>query len=159
MAYQIQDDLYVSEKIRTPFYLGQTLQYSLGRRGDTYTILTFPKGLYSAIVLDVYIRSEEQPYAGVYAQQTVSILINTTTETNTNINPYYGQIYTSTTTTALGPGAIGTPPNYDDMIFTPNSIIYSSQLVGENMLIKATNDIAYEYTLTYEYIARAFLAG
>ena len=163
MAYQIQDDLYVSKTIAAPIYLGQPrIAYSLGRRGDTYTILTFPKGTYSSIILDVYISSEEDPYAGIYALQTVSILINTpSNETDLNINPYYGQIYTSITTTAMGPGVLEGPPNYTGTVplLTSDSVLYSADIIGEDMSIKITNNFEYDGVLTYEFIARGFLSG
>jgi hypothetical protein len=158
MAQQIQDSLSVSDSITTPFYLGRPLQVGI-QENYTETILTVPKTSYSALIMDVYLRSEQYPYAGKYALQTVHILINTPQDENIVVNPYLGQVYITSTTNASGPGAQGGPPDYNDPLFTTDSIVYSSEISGNNLLIKLTNNIRDIGVITCESIVRAFISG
>ena len=161
MAQIIDDSLNVLETISTPIYLGKRLQTGINVN-QTETILTLPKWTYSAISMDVYLRSEQNPYAGLYALQTVYILINTPQESNTETNPYYGQVFITANTVASGPGALGTEADGYLPVFNPESIIYSADTTGENnILIQLTNNTrgAGVGVMTCETIVRSFIAG
>lgn len=160
MAQIIDDSLNVLETISTPIYLGKRLQAGINV-GETITILTLPKWTYSAISMDVYLRSEQYVHAGLYALQTVYILINTPQEENLQTNPYYGQVFITANTVASGPGALGNEENGYLPVFNPETIIYSADTSGANLLIKLTNNTkdAGVGVMTCETIVRSFIAG
>lgn len=160
MATQkIEDNLYVSGSISAPIYIGDNGTLGGINEGQTATILTIPKGQYAAIVLDVYLSSEQYPEQSMYALQTVHILIHTNTDPNTGTNPYYGQVFINAITNASGPDALGgEAARFEDAIFTSNTIEYTADTTGENILIQLTHNAPGAGVITCQTVVRSFIA-
>jgi hypothetical protein len=156
MATQkIEDNLYVSGSISSPIYVGYNGALGGINQGQTATILSIPKGTYAAVVLDVYLSSEQYAEQSMYALQTVYILIHTYTDP---LNPYFGQVFINATTNASGPDALGgEAARFEEPVFTSDTIDYTADTSGENILIKLTNNST-GGVITCQTVVRSFIA-
>jgi hypothetical protein len=160
MATQkIEDNLYVSGSISSPIYIGDNGALGGINEGQTATILTITKGQYAAIVLDVYLSSEQYPEQSMYALQTVHILIHTYSDSDLNVNPYYGQVFINAVTNASGPDALGgAEARFESPIFTTDTIEYTADTSGETILIKLTHNAIGAGVITCQTVVRSFIA-
>jgi len=156
MATQkIEDNLFVSGSISAPIYIGDNGALGGINQGQTATILTIPKGQYAAVVMDVYLSSEQYADQSMYALQTVYILIHTYTDP---LNPYFGQVFVNAVTNASGPDALGgAAARYESPVFTSDTIEYTADTTGENILIKLTNNST-GGVITCQTVVRSFIA-
>jgi hypothetical protein len=132
-----------SDSIVSPIYQGSTAKVQI-LNGETKEIFRYTTGLYSSLILDAFLKIDEDPTQ--YAIQTVYIIVNPANE---------GEIYITSITAVSSPAASGTPPNYENATFTPTTIIYSAELSAGYTIINLQNQTGLG-TINYKSIVRSF---
>jgi hypothetical protein len=132
-----------SDSIVSPIYQGSTAKVQIGN-GEVKEIFRYTTGLYSSLILDAFLKIDEDPTQ--YAIQTVYIVVNPVNES---------EIFFTSITAVSSPSASGTPPDYENATFTPTTIIYSAELLAGNTIIRVDNQTGLG-TINYKSIVRSF---
>lgn len=127
--------LIASDSVVSPIYQGTTSKVQI-TNGATETVISFAGGLYSSLILDTFLKIQED--LTLYGLQTVYVIIDPS-------NPE--TIYFTSITNVSSPPA--------DNLFSDTNVIYTAVYQAGDILIKVQNQTG-AGTLDFKSIVRSF---